>query len=405
MGSAVVPPPGLPWLLAGLSTLGSVAIDLYLPAAAGVGRALSATPVQLQQVLSSFLIGIGVMNLCLGVLVDRFGRRPSMLWTAALFVVASVGCAQATSIGELVAYRFVQGMAGGAGMVISLVVVRDLYDDAKAQKVMSQATACYVMAPVIAPWVGGWLYVWAGWPATFYAVAAFGFILLLLAFRMLPESLPPGHRRALVWREMAGGYGQILGNPRFLLWVLVTNAPFNGLFLYLVASPEFLGRHLALAPTEFFWFFAALMAGVAGGSLLAGRLAGRVPGVWQVWIGFAAMAVMSALHLALDALLGARLWASAGSLMVYSAGWALVFPVCVLRLADLDPQRRGLISSLHAMTGSIGNALVAGLLAPWVMHATRSLALASLLLMALGLVAWLLLWLRWPDAEPEQLCV
>jgi DHA1 family bicyclomycin/chloramphenicol resistance-like MFS transporter len=402
MGPLVSAPSALPWLLAGLSTLGALSVDMYLPAASGVALALNASPVQLQQVLSSFLVGISVMSLCLGALVDRFGRRPTILCTTFMFVLASAGCAQASTMGELIAYRFLQGMAGGSGLVIGLVVVRDLYDDAQAQKVMSQATACYVMALVIAPWVGGWLYVWAGWQAIFIALAAFGLLLLLLTFAMLPESLPRTNRRSLEWRDLAGGYRQILRNPRFVLWVLVTNAPFNGLFLYVVASPEFLGRHLGLAPTEFFWFFTALMTGVAAGSLLAARWAGRLGAVLQVGAGFIVMASMVTLNLALDLILGASLLASAGSLMVYALGWALIFPICALHLAELDPLRRGLIASLHAMTGAIGNALVAGLLAPWVMDTTRSLALASFILMGLGLVAWLLLRLRYPGVWPER---
>ena len=390
------PSPRLPWLLVALSTLGPMAIDMYLPSAMGVGQALNASPLQLQQVLTAYLVGAGVMNLLLGVLADRFGRRPIMLWMTALFVVASLGCAQATGIFELIAYRLVQGMAGGAGLVIGLAVVRDLYADAQAQKVISQSTVCFVLAPVIAPWLGGWLYVAAGWRSTFVVLAALGCVLLGLTLRLLPESLPATQRQSMAWRSLVQGYRDILGNPRFLLLVLANNGSSSGFFLYVVTSPVFLGQHLALQPTEFFWFFAALMAGVALGSLLVSQGAGRWSPAWQVGAGFVVMTVMASLNLALDTLLGANLWAISGSLMGYALGWALAFPVFTLRLGDLAPNRRGLITALQAMAGALGNAAVAGLLAPWVMHSTQSLALATLLLVALALAAWVFLSLRWP---------
>jgi len=388
MAPPVSPARGFVWLLIGLGTLGALGIDLYLPAAHGVAQDLGASPLQLQQVLSAYLIGMGVMNLWLGALADRLGRRPVMLWTTALFVAASLGCAQSTHMTELIAYRFVQGMAGGSGVVIALAMVRDRYDAIEAARIIGQASVCFVVAPAIAPWLGGWLYVWGGWRVVFLALVVIGASLLLLAWRELPETLLPTQRQSLAWRNLVQGYGQILGDRRFLLLILATNAPFNGFFLYVVASPEFLGRHLALQPTEFFGFFAALMAGVAVGSLLAGRWAGKIAPVRQVWLGFAVMALMSALNLVLDSLVGARLWAAAGSLMGYTLGWALIFPIIMLRLTDLDPTRRGLIAAMHGMSTAFFNAVVAGGVAPWVMPASGSLALTTCLFLALGLLAW-----------------
>lgn len=388
MAPSASPARGFVWLLTALGALGSLGIDLYLPAALGLAQDLGGSALQLQQVLAAYLVGIAVMNVWLGALADRFGRRPAMLWTTALFVLASLGCAQATGMAELIAYRFVQGMAGGSGAVIALVMVRDRYDAIEAGRVISRAAVCFVVAPVIAPWIGGWLYVWVGWRAVFWVLALIGAILLLIAVRSLPETLSPSCRQSLAWSDLLEGYGQILGDRRFLLLSLAATASFNGFFLYLVAAPEFLGRHLAMQPTEFFGFFAALMAGVAGGSLLAVRWAGQIEPVLQVWRGFAVMAGMSALNLALDMWLGPSMWTTSASLLGYALGWALVLPVIMLRLADLDPRRCGLIAAMYAMSTTFFNALVAGLLAPWAMRTSGTLALSACLLLALGLLAW-----------------
>jgi DHA1 family bicyclomycin/chloramphenicol resistance-like MFS transporter len=106
-------------LLACLGMLGPFSIDTYLPAFTGIATSLGATPVQMQQTLSAYLLGFAVMNLFHGALADSFGRRPIVLGGVALFTLASVGCALSQSIGALVLFRAVQGMSAGAGMVVA----------------------------------------------------------------------------------------------------------------------------------------------------------------------------------------------------------------------------------------------------------------------------------------------
>ena len=120
-------------LLALLGMLGPFSIDTYIPAFAGIGRALGATPVEMQQTLSSYLFGFAAMNLFHGALADSFGRRPVVLWSIAVFTLASAGCALSQGIGQLIFFRFVQGLSAGAGMVVSRAVIRDMYPPADAQ--------------------------------------------------------------------------------------------------------------------------------------------------------------------------------------------------------------------------------------------------------------------------------
>src|SRR6218665_3064204 len=117
-------------LLACLGMVGPFSIDTYLPAFSGIAAALDATPVQMQQTLSAYLLGFAVMNLFHGALSDCFGRRPVVLIGLAVFTAASVGCAGATSIGQLVFWRTVQGMSAGAGIVVSRAIIRDMFPPA-----------------------------------------------------------------------------------------------------------------------------------------------------------------------------------------------------------------------------------------------------------------------------------
>ena len=144
-------------LLALLGMLGPFSIDTYLPAFSGMAKALNATPVEMQQTLSAYLFGFAFMNLFHGALADSFGRRPVVLWGIAMFTLASAGCALSQTVEQLVLFRALQGLSTGAGIVVSRAVIRDMFPPAQAQKVMSQVTIYFGVAPAVAPMVGGWL--------------------------------------------------------------------------------------------------------------------------------------------------------------------------------------------------------------------------------------------------------
>ena len=150
-------------LLALLGMLGPFSIDTYIPAFSGIARSLGASPVEMQQTLSAYLFGFAFMNLFHGALADSFGRRPVVLWGIAAFTLASAGCALSQTIGQLVMFRGLQGLSTGAGIVVSRAVIRDMFPPDQAQKVMSQVTIYFGVAPAIAPIIGGWLFVHAGW--------------------------------------------------------------------------------------------------------------------------------------------------------------------------------------------------------------------------------------------------
>ncbi len=152
----------LAFLLALLSMLAPFAVDTYLPAFAGIAQTLDASALQMQQTLSSYLFGYAFMNLFHGALSDRVGRRPVILAGTALFALASAGCALSESIGSLLAFRTLQGMSTGAGVVVSRAMIRDMFPPAQAQKVMSQVTIYFGIAPAVAPIIGGWLFVHLG---------------------------------------------------------------------------------------------------------------------------------------------------------------------------------------------------------------------------------------------------
>ncbi|TMH32241.1 MAG: multidrug effflux MFS transporter [Betaproteobacteria bacterium] len=376
-------------LLACLGMLGPFSIDTYLPAFTGIAQSVGATPVQMQQTLSAYLFGFAVMNLFHGALSDSFGRRPVVLWGVALFTLASAGCALSQNIGALVFFRAVQGMSAGAGIVVSRAVIRDMFPPADAQRVMSQVTIYFGVAPAVAPMVGGFLFVNVGWHSIFWFLTVVGVVLWTANYRLLPETLHATHMQGFNVRNLLRGYWEMGSSPRFLMLALASGIPFNGMFLYVLSAPVFLGDHLHLGPGQFFWFFTLTITGIMGGAWLSGRLAGRIKPKHQIRHGFLIMVVVSLINLALNLAFTPQAWWALLPIAVFAFGWALMVPVVTLMVLDLVPERRGMASSFQAFIGSMANGLVAGVIAPLVMHSTVALALASTLMMSIGVFAWI----------------
>ncbi len=384
-------------LLALLGMLGPFSIDTYLPAFAGISQSLGASPVQMQQTLSAYLFGFAFMSLFHGAISDSLGRRPVVLWGLTVFTVASVGCALSQNIGQLIFFRTVQGLSTGAGIVVSRAVVRDMFPPSQAQKVMSQITIFFGIAPAIAPMVGGWLLVHASWHAIFWFLTGVGVVLWVANYQLLPETLHVTQRQHFHVKNLLAGYWQLGSDPRFLLLALASGVPFNGMFLYVLSAPVFLGDLLGLQPQQFFWCFALNIGGIMAGAYVSGRVAGKLTPKRQIRNGFVIMMGISLINLAANLLFKADVWWALLPLCIYAFGWALMVPTVTLLVLDLYPARRGMASSLQAFVASTANGIVAGVVSPLVMHSTVGLATASLCMMGVGLCSWLYIRRRWPE--------
>jgi DHA1 family bicyclomycin/chloramphenicol resistance-like MFS transporter len=290
-----------------------------------------------------------------------------------------------------------QGLSTGAGIVVARAVVRDMFGPAEAQKVMSQITIYFGVAPAIAPIVGGWLFVHLGWQSIFWFLTAVGVALWIANYKLLPETLHITHRQPLNVTNLMQGYWKLGLDPRFLLLALASGVPFNGMFLYVLSAPVFLGQLLGLAPTQFFWFFVLTISGIMSGAWVSGQMAGKLAPKLQIKYGFSIMLLIGLLNLGANLLFKAHVAWALFPIAIFSFGWAMMVPVVTLLVLDLHPERRGMASSLQAFIGSLANGLVAGLIAPLVMHSTVALAAASMAMMCIGLIAWTYAHHRWPD--------
>jgi len=272
-----------------------------------------------------------------------------------------------------------------------------MFAPAQAQKVMSQITIYFGVAPAVAPMLGGVLFEHLGWHSVFWFLTAVGVVLWTANYKLLPETLHITQRQPLMISNLLQGYWKLGLDPRFLLLALASGIPFNGLFLYVLSAPAFLGDHLALVPTQFFWFFVITITGIMAGAWVSGRMAGRVAPKRQIRYGFLIMLGIAVVNLLVNVLFIAHVSWAMLPVAIFAFGWAMMVPVVTLLVLDLHPDRRGMASSLQAFIGSSANGVVAGVIAPLVMHSTVALAAASLLMLSVGLLAWVGLHRRWPE--------
>jgi MFS transporter, DHA1 family, multidrug resistance protein len=375
-------------LLAALAMLGPFAIDTYLPAFNSISASLVATPFQMQQTLSAYLLGFSMMMLLHGALSDSFGRRPVILGGLGVFALASLICGVADHVGVLIAGRVLQGMSCGAGIVVGRAIVRDLFDAVQAQRLMSQITLFFGIAPAIAPIIGGWLLALVGWRSIFWFMMAVAIVLFALAWITLPETLPVERRQSFAPAPLAQGYWSVLSDPRFLLLTVASGVPFSGVFIFILSSPTLLGEHLGLPPTQFFWLFVSCISGIMGGAWTSGRLAGRIPRERQIRIGFGIVLSVAVANLLWHLFFQATPLSVIGPVCLIAFGWSLLTPCITLMVLDLFPMRLGLASSLQAFFAGLSNAVTAGIIAPAAMGSVEGLAAASAMLSFAGLLSW-----------------
>ena len=375
-------------MLAALAALGPFSIDAYLPAFAGIQASLGATPLEIQQTLSAYLFAFGLMFLFHGALSDSFGRRPVIIVSLVFFTIACIGGALAGSVHALIGWRVVQGLSVGAGMVVGRAMIRDLFGPEDAQRLMALVSLFFALAPAVAPVIGGWLFTSLGWRSVFWFLAALGLLLVVVSWRVLPETLPETGRQPFHLVPLLKGYEEVGINARFLLLSLVVGFNFNAFFLYIVSAPVFLGVHLHLGPQQYAWLFLPCIIGIGIGAQISGRAAGRFTPVQTVRRAYGFMTFAALANLAYSFAVTPSIPWAVIPIMIYGVGFAMAMPSILLITLDLFPTRRGMAASLQGFVSGMVNTLTAGIVSPAVSGDTRSLAIAMVAMVALGFVSW-----------------
>lgn len=372
-------------VLASLAAIAPFAIDTYLPAFPILETSLDATSLELQQSLTFYLLPYALMTLWHGAISDSIGRLTTIKWGLGVFVLASIGCAFAPNVETLWFFRALQGLSGGAGNVVARAMVRDLFEGAQAQRVMATVQMLFGIAPAIAPVIGGWL-LGIHWQAIFIFLALYAGLSLWAALRYLPETMPQSKCVPLSAKQVLKDYRIIFGDKEFNYVVFALGANFAGFFVYVLASPVFLVKHLGLSEHQFGYMFIPTVCGMILGSYLAKRAAGRYARQKVVKVAYAWMTLMVVLNLIACYTLPIGPVVNILPVALFNVGMALAMPVLSLAALDRHPKIRGTAASGQAFVQMFLSTVSAGLIVPLIWYAPSGLAWAMAGYLLLGVL-------------------
>lgn len=376
-------------LLAALAMFGPFSIDTIFPAFPAIEAELRASPFAMQQTISVYMIAYALMSLLHGPFSDALGRRRVILVGVAVFVLASIGCALSGTIEVLLAFRALQGMSAGAGLIVGRAIIRDCFDGIEAQRLMATVSMIFGVAPAVAPIVGGWVVAFARWPMIFWLLAVFALVLWLACLALLPETHPPEHRLALSVNELDRTYRMILRDRAFLPLALAGSLNFNALWVYISSAPAVVLNLLKLDSQQFAWLFVPAISGMMIGAFVSGRLAGRLNAAATVRLGYAIMLGAAVLNLLVAVMFPqpGMPW-SVLPIGLNAIGIGINFPTLTLLLLDRFPKHRGAVASVQAFVSLVISAVMAGAISPLLSGSMSALAIGALVSTAIGFGAW-----------------
>jgi MFS transporter, DHA1 family, multidrug resistance protein len=339
-------------LLALLTALGPLAVDMYLPSFPEIGRVLGASPATVQLTLSLYLISYAAGQVIYGPLSDRFGRIPVMRFALIVYCVASAACAAAPNIELLLTARAVQALGSSGAIVLARAIVRDLYSGARAGRELSLMGAIMSLAPVGAPMIGGVLQSAFGWHSHFVLQFAIGVIAVAVVWRKLPETLRSRTPGPFSLRAIIAGYALIMRNRAVLAYVGILSSSFAGVFAWISGSSFVLQDIYQLSALSFGLAFAAASGGYFAGAALATRIVTPLGLDRTIGVGCLALGI-GGIGSAISVAASASPIPLVGAVAIYALGMGLVQPQSIAGAMMPFPDRAGTASSLLGVSQMI----------------------------------------------------
>jgi DHA1 family bicyclomycin/chloramphenicol resistance-like MFS transporter len=352
-------------ILGALTAMGPLAIDTYLPALPRIADELHTSDALVQVSLSVYFVGIALGQAFYGPLSDRLGRKPALYLGLALFILASVGCALATSVQVLIVFRFFQALGGCAPLVVPRAIVRDHFDQRGSVRMLSILMLVMGLAPILSPLVGGQLLGFFGWRSIFWVHAAYGSVWLLAVAVGLRESLAIARRQRQRLGAVLSVYGRLLGDRTFMAHVLVGALIFAGLLAYISGSPFVFIELFHVSPSHFGLYFGVNAIGIITASQINRWLAQRVEAS-QILRRVLPVSLVASLALVVNAASGFGGFAGIlVPLFVYIAMHGFVMPnTTALAMAPhgaVAGSASALLGSLQFILGALAGTLVGAL--------------------------------------------
>ncbi|GAA4897226.1 Bcr/CflA family multidrug efflux MFS transporter [Ferrimonas pelagia] len=348
-------------LLGALAGLTPLAIDMYLPAIPTLAQSF-AVPVELVQYsVSVYLLGFSFGQLFYGPITDSIGRMPILMFGMGLFVFGSLGCAMAQSLDQLLLFRVLQALGGAAGSVVLMGMMRDLFAGDEFARAVSFTMLVMALAPLIAPLLGGYLLLVAGWRSLFFLLALLGLLLVFALWRVIGETLSQQARPPLGLRSALRGYGQILKHRECMAYLLVGIFASCALFSFVTGASFVYIEYFGIAPEHFGYLFGVNVLTMMFCTSLNARYVARLGRVRMLQYGLSLSALGSILLLLLHVLAFESVLAIVIPVMMIFGPIGLISANSTGLSLDLIPHLSGSVAALGGCLRFAGGAF-AGLL-------------------------------------------
>jgi len=255
-------------ILGTLATVSPFSIDMYLPAFSQIASDFHTETAQIALSVSSYFIGMAIGQILYGPLLDRFGRKRPLYIGLSIFILASIGCTQSSSIETLTVLRFIQALGGSVAWVGSVAMVRDFFPVEESAKIFSLLVLILGVSPLLAPTFGGFITVSLGWQWVFIMLAGITLLILLVTIFYLPEGNAPDKTISLKAGPMIETFASVLKHPQFYTYAFSGAFSFATLFIYVAGSPVIFMEVYHVTPQVYGGIFAMLSVGFIGGSQL-----------------------------------------------------------------------------------------------------------------------------------------
>jgi MFS transporter, DHA1 family, multidrug resistance protein len=343
-------------VLSAVFMLAPFAIDMYLPALPTIAQDLNASIDQIEATVAILLFGYALGQLVLGPLSDRFGRVPILLLGLITFAVASALASIVQSVEQLYLCRLFQAF-GGAGSVVVFPMVRDRFDEQRSGQIVSYIMAATVVAPLIAPIIGAYILLAAGWEAIFLTLAAMGLATFVAAkLTVKPQSTPSARRAAFSIKSILAAYRIVLGNWTIMAHILAGGFAFAGLFAFVAGSPFVYITYFGVAPQTYGYLIGLNAAAMIGANLINAQLLPNVDTTLKTIIGAILLAIAAGPLIAIN-LAGANLPIIVAGIVAYVGALGFTATNAIVGALSQLPEENGTVSAINGATQfSIGAA-------------------------------------------------
>lgn len=345
-----------------ISGLGPLALNIFVPSMPGMQRVFDVDYATVQLTLTFYLAAMAGSQLLMGPLSDRFGRRPALLAGLALFVLGSGLALAAQSIGALILARMLQGAGGSAGLVLGRAIIRDIYDRGRSASMIGYVTMAMVVAPMIAPGLGGVLDEAFGWRASFVLLVVLGLVVLAIVAITLPETRVAGVMSGKGGLRSAGAALVLLRYPAFLGYALCMACTSAMFFAFLAGAPYIMVEIMGRSPGEYGLYFVIGAFGYMAGNFMSGRYSERFGSQAMMLAGtvFALVGMGIMLALALAGVLTPL--ALFGPTILTAIANGLVLPNATASAVSIRPDlagsAAGLSGALQLTMGALATVLI-----------------------------------------------